>query len=59
MLVPWDTPPPATPQLQGRGSEALTLTGKAVGNDSRSLGAAEALCELLAPFPAECGASQS
>lgn len=40
MLVPWDMPPPANRPLphssfRGGGSKPLTLTGKAVGNDSK------------------------
>lgn len=38
MLVPWDMPPPANAphsSFRGGGSEPLTLTVKAVGNDSK------------------------
>lgn len=59
MLVPWDLPL-HTLSCRGGGSEPLTLTGKAVGNDSKVPGgAAEAFGELTAPFPAQCRAAQS
>lgn len=52
---------PCTPSAAGGGgSEPLTLTGKAVGNDSGVPGgAAAAFCELTAPFPARRRAAWS